>query len=181
MWYGRTWDFIKKSQKFCYINSKYWKKKNIWKIVLWRIISLCGIAHDEAIFVPFEFVLAKCRGCQHQICVCVCVWGGGGGGGGWGGRFRWELLIYKCILYYKYVCACAWASCQIRKIAGCACAGNAWNVFPRRRLQMKPLVSNPGVHHGSCVTHVPWCMSGSLTRGGGENVPGIPGARRSEL
>ena len=26
------------------------------------------------------------------------------------------------------------------------------------------------------VTHVPWCISGSLTRGGGENVPGIPGA-----
>ena len=25
-------------------------------------------------------------------------------------------------------------------------------------------------------THVPWCMSGSLIRGGGENVPGIPGA-----
>ena len=29
---------------------------------------------------------------------------------------------------------------------------------------------------GTCLTHVPWCMSGSLTRGGGENVPGIPGA-----
>ena len=28
----------------------------------------------------------------------------------------------------------------------------------------------------ACVTHVPWCMSGSLTRGGGENVPSIPGA-----
>ena len=26
------------------------------------------------------------------------------------------------------------------------------------------------------MTHVPWCMSGSITRGGGENVPGIPGA-----
>ena len=58
----------------------------------------------------------------------------------------------------------------------CACAGNARNVFPRRRLQRKPLVSDPGMHHGTCVTHVPWCMSGSLTRGGGENVPGIPGA-----
>ena len=31
------------------------------------------------------------------------------------------------------------------------------------------------MHHGKCVTHVPWCMSGSLTRGGGENVQGIPG------
>ena len=69
-----------------------------------------------------------------------------------------------------------WASYQIRKIAGCACAGNAGNVFPRRRIQRKTLVSDPGMHHGTCVTHVPWCMSGLLTRGGGENVPGIPGA-----
>ena len=47
--------------------------------------------------------------------------------------------------------------------------------FPRQQLQRKPLVSDPGMHHGTCVTHVPWCMSGSLTRSGGENVPGIPG------
>ena len=26
--------------------------------------------------------------------------------------------------------------------------------FPRRRLQRKPLVSDPGMHHGTCVTHV---------------------------
>ena len=69
-----------------------------------------------------------------------------------------------------------WASYQIRKIAGCACAGNVGNVSPRRRFQRKPLVSDPGMHHGTCVAHVPWCMSGSLTCGDGENVPGIPGA-----
>ena len=39
--------------------------------------------------------------------------------------------------------------------------------FPRHRLQRKPLVSNLGMHHGT---------SGSLSREGGENVPGIPGA-----
>ena len=48
--------------------------------------------------------------------------------------------------------------------------------FPRERLQRKPLVSDPIMHHGTCVTHVPWCISGSLTSGCGENVPGIPGA-----
>ena len=47
--------------------------------------------------------------------------------------------------------------------------------FPCHRLQRKPLVTDPGMHHDTCVTHVPWCMSGSLTRSGGENVPGIPG------
>ena len=48
--------------------------------------------------------------------------------------------------------------------------------FPRHRLQRKPLVSDPDMHHGTCATHVLWCISGSLTRGGEENVPGIPGA-----
>ena len=57
-----------------------------------------------------------------------------------------------------------WASYQIRKVVGCGCAGNVGNVFPHNRLQRKPLVSDPGMHHGTCVTHVPWCMSGSLTR-----------------
>ena len=52
-----------------------------------------------------------------------------------------------------------WASCQILKIAGCACVGNAGNVFP------SPRVSHPDMHHGSCETHVPWCMPGSLTSG----------------
>ena len=48
--------------------------------------------------------------------------------------------------------------------------------FPRHRFNRKPQVSDPGMHHGTCVKHVPWCMSGSLTHGGGENVPDIPGA-----
>ena len=47
--------------------------------------------------------------------------------------------------------------------------------FPRHRLQRKLLVSDHGMHHGTCVTHVPCCMSGSLTRGGGENIPSISG------
>ena len=59
---------------------------------------------------------------------------------------------------------------------GCACAGNAGNVFPATA------VSDLDMHHGTCVTHVPWCMPKSLTGGflwsrrRGENVPGIPGA-----
>ena len=44
-----------------------------------------------------------------------------------------------------------------------------------------PRVSDPDMHHGTCVTHVPWCMQGSLTSGFlwsrcWRNVPGIPGA-----
>ena len=28
-----------------------------------------------------------------------------------------------------------------------------------------PRVSDPDMHHGTCLTHVPWCMPGSLTSG----------------
>ena len=52
-----------------------------------------------------------------------------------------------------------WASCQIRKIAGCACPGMPGMFSP------PPWVIDPDMHHGTCVTHVPWCMSGSITRG----------------
>ena len=45
-----------------------------------------------------------------------------------------------------------WTSCQIRKIAGCACTGNAENDSPRRLFQRKPLVSDPGMHRA--VMHV---------------------------
>ena len=88
--------------------------------------------------------------------------------------FGWDSTV--AVSPHEVVMIAVWASYQIRKIAGCACTGNAGNVFPRRRFQRKLLVSDHGMHHGTCVTHVPWCMSGSLTCGDGENVPGIPGA-----
>ena len=46
----------------------------------------------------------------------------------------------------------------------------------RHRLQRKPIVSDPGMRHGTCVTHVPWFMSRSPTRAGRINVTGIPSA-----
>ena len=51
-----------------------------------------------------------------------------------------------------------WASCKIRKIAGAHAPGMPETFSP------PPRVSNPDMHHGTCVTHVPWCMPGSLTR-----------------
>ena len=69
-----------------------------------------------------------------------------------------------------------WTSCQIRKIAGAHAPGMPRTFSPW------PQVSDPDMHHGTCVTHVPWCMPGSLTSGflwnrrRGGNVPGIPGA-----
>ena len=65
-----------------------------------------------------------------------------------------------------------WASYQIRKIACCACTGNAGNVFPATDFKGAPLVRDPGMHHGTCVTNVPWWMSRSLT-GGGRNIEDV--------
>ena len=55
--------------------------------------------------------------------------------------------------------AAARASCQIRKIAGAHVPGMPETFSP------PPRVSDPDMHHGTCVTHVPWCMPGSLTSG----------------
>ena len=57
-----------------------------------------------------------------------------------------------------------------------ACAPGTPETFSPPRLQRTPLVSDPDMHHGTYVTHMPWCMSGSLNRDGGENVHGFPGA-----
>ena len=52
-----------------------------------------------------------------------------------------------------------WTFCQIRKIAGWTCAVMPGTFSPPSR------VSDPDMHHGTCVTHVPWCMPGSLISG----------------
>ena len=52
-----------------------------------------------------------------------------------------------------------WTSCQIREIASAHAPGMPGTFSP------SPQVSDPDMHHGTCVTHVPWCMPGSLTSG----------------
>ena len=47
-----------------------------------------------------------------------------------------------------------------------------WERFSRCRLQREPLVGDPGMQHGTCVTHVPWYISGPLK---GRKIHSIPG------
>ena len=35
--------------------------------------------------------------------------------------------------------------------------------FTRHQLQRKPRVIDPGMHHGTCISHVPWCMTVGIT------------------
>ena len=42
------------------------------------------------------------------------------------------------------------------------------------RLQRKSLVSDPDLHHCMCMTHMPWCKSGSPTPVAGKTFPTFP-------
>ena len=69
--------------------------------------------------------------------------------------------------------AMLWVSYQIRKIMGVHAPGMP-ETFPRHLW-----LSDPGIHHGTCVTHVPWCMPRSLTssvlwRRRGKMFPAFP-------
>ena len=69
----------------------------------------------------------------------------------------------------------SWASCQIRKIAGCACTRNAGNVFPGtagkrfRHASWHVRAARDMMHAGMANQWFPFEVDG------GENVPGIPG------
>ena len=66
----------------------------------------------------------------------------------------------------------AWVSYQIRKIGGWACAGNAGDVFLVTDGKRSRHASRH-VRDAHAVMHVGMFF---LEVGGGENVPGIPGA-----
>ena len=78
-------------------------------------------------------------------------------------------IIFSCISYTNWRLT-RYAKIRVVHAPGCK------ERFPRQWIQRKPLVSDPDIQHGTWITHMPWCTSGSLTRGGGENVAGISGA-----
>ena len=52
------------------------------------------------------------------------------------------------------------------RIADTVCDGPlARYVKLRFAFSLPPWVSDPDIHHGTCVTNVPWCMPGSLISG----------------
>ena len=65
--------------------------------------------------------------------------------------------------------ACMWSR-------GIVCHGRPTRYVKLRVAHAPGMLGTFSPSSSYCVTHVPWCMLGSLTRGGGENVPGIPGA-----
>ena len=81
------------------------------------------------------------------------------------------MLIRQCPIQRQ-----AWASYQIRKIAGCACAGNAGSVFPAT-LGQRSRHASRHVRNARAVMHAGianWRFS--LMSVAGKTFPGIPGA-----
>ena len=72
---------------------------------------------------------------------------------------RMNIFIWCCSTTHICHWLMTWTSCQIREIAGAHAPGMPGTFSPL------PQVSDPDMHHGTCVMHVPWCMPGSLTSG----------------
>ena len=68
----------------------------------------------------------------------------------------------------------AWASYQIRKIAGCACAGNAGNDFPATAFIGNRLLAIPACITARASSTCCDACRDRLTCDGGENASGIP-------
>ena len=84
-----------------------------------------------------------------------------------GAFFAMQMFISKMLYrsFHRYQCnfglrnhtgghagEASWASYQICKIAGCACTGDAGNVFPATDFKGSKDFSDPDMHHGTCVT-----------------------------
>ena len=95
-------------------------------------------------------------------------------------RFIWLMLI--SVLYFLLIPTLYIYFMHTKNFTNHGPLTRYVNPWPARAPGMPgkfspPLVSDPGMHHCTCVTRVPWCMSGSLTCGGGENVPGACATR----
>ena len=77
-------------------------------------------------------------------------------------RIAWLALclfdIHLCFLYVAHVCRLIhWPLTRYATLRVAHAPGMSGTVSP------PPRVSDPDMHHGTCVTHAPWCMPGSLT------------------
>ena len=67
--------------------------------------------------------------------------------------------IAIAVLIRKVSHQCSWALTRYAKSCVAHAPGMPGTFSPPSR------VSDPDMHHDTCVTHVPWCMPGSLTSG----------------
>ena len=85
-------------------------------------------------------------------------------------------IIYLLILVFYENLLCPFRHGPLTRYATLwvAHAPGMPGTFSLSPISKKPFVSDPGMHYGTCDKHVPWCVSGSLTGGGGETFPAFP-------
>ena len=87
-----------------------------------------------------------------------------------------NLMVYILVMLQEQYHSRSWHGPLSRyvKLRVAHAPGNSGTFSPSSR------VSDPDMHHGTCVTHVPWCMPGSLTsrflwsRWQGKTLPVFP-------
>ena len=83
-------------------------------------------------------------------------------------RTGWPLVqILTCLLFCGDPSSGTWASYQIRKIAGCACTGNAGNVSPATNFKGNRLLAIP-----ACITARLWRTCRDACR---DSLPAVTG------
>ena len=141
-------------------------KENIW-ILINILMNFVAVSRINNIPSLVQIMARRCRGASHYLNQWWLVY--------------WHIYASLNLNELKVECSAYRESSELIKVGhgDTILCGEYRDSFPRHRLQRKPLVNDPGMQHGTCVTHVPWCMLGSLTHGSGENVPGIPPATRN--
>ena len=77
-------------------------------------------------------------------------------------NITWSIKHLQQMIYSKKVCFCVVCNGSLPRYAKLRvvhASGMPETFSPPLR------VSDPDMHHGTCVTHVPWCMPGSLASG----------------
>ena len=117
--------------------------------LLWWLWYTCILSYHHQIGYINHFPSFRARPWNSSIHSMVqCVF-----------TFQIQFLLMNLFSSYDRWHDGPWASCQTRKIASAHVPGMPGTFSP------PPEASDPNMHHGTCVTHVPWCMPGSLTSG----------------
>ena len=141
-------------------------KENIW-ILINILLNFVPVSRINNIPSLVQIMARRCRGASHYLNQWWLVY--------------WHIYASLNLNELKVECSAYRESSELIKVGhGDTISCREYrDRFPRHRLQRKPLVNDPSMQHGTYVTHVPWCMLGSITHGSGENVPGIPPATRN--
>ena len=125
-----------------YLRKLNWHWHSLWKQYKSKLYTKMAYAETVCNPKPWNWMIRSCQNSPIALCLYIRLT-----------RYHSAKSVTKLAIPFNV----SRATCQIRKIAGFGCAGMPGTFSP------PPQVSDPDINHGTCVTHVPWCMPGSLT------------------